>query len=88
MMGSQAYSLVVVKLKDAADAEAVAAEMLSGINPRKWICVEADDLRVSAAGDAVVLIMVGSAHADVATAAGITEAFSAVAGGLTLDMTR
>ena len=88
MMGAQAYSLVVVRVKDAADAEAVANEMLNGINTRKWICVEADDLRVAAAGDVVVLMMVSSAHADVATAAGIIEAFGTVAGGLDLDLTK
>ncbi len=85
MMGAQAYSLVVVKVKDAADAESVATEMMNGIDQRKWICVEADDLRVAAAGDTVVLMMIGSAHADVATAQDIIDAFGAVAGGLDLN---
>ena len=88
MMGAQAYSLVVVKVKDAKDADAVATEMMNGIDQRKWICVEADDLRVSAAGDTVVLIMVGSAHADAATAASITDAFSAAAGGQDLNKSK
>ena len=78
----------VVKVKDAKDADAVATEMMNGIDQRKWICVEADDLRVSAAGDTVVLIMVGSAHADAATAASITDAFSAAAGGLDLNKSK
>ena len=60
----------------------------NGIDQRKWICVEADDLRVAAAGDVVVLMMVSSDHADVATAAGIIEAFGTVAGGLDLDETK
>ncbi len=85
MMGAQAYSLVVVKVKDAKDAEAVATEMMNGIDQRKWICVEADDLRVAAAGDTVVLMMIGSAHADVATAKDIIDAFGTVAGGLDLN---
>jgi len=85
MMGAQAYSLVVVKVKDAADAETVAKEMMNGIDQRKWICVEADDLRVAAAGDTAVLMMVSSEHADVVTAADITDAFGAVAGGLALN---
>ena len=88
MMGAQAYSLVVVKVNDAADAEAVAQEMMNGINPRKWICVEADDQRVAAAGDTVVLMMVSSAHADVVTAEAIINAFDAVAGGLDLNETK
>ena len=85
MMGAQAYSLVVVRVKDAADAESVATEMMNGIDQRKWICVEADDLRVAAAGDVVVLMMVSSQHADVATAEGIIGGFEAVAGGLDLN---
>jgi len=88
MMGAQAYSLVVVKVKDAKDAEAVATEMMNGIDQRKWICVEADDLRVAAAGDTVVLMMIGSAHADVATAKDIIDAFGSVAGGLDLNKTK
>ncbi len=88
MMGAQAYSLVVVKVKDAKDAEAVATEMMNGTDQRKWICVEADDLRVAAAGDTVVLMMIGSAHADVATAKDIIDAFGAVAGGLDLNKTK
>ena len=53
MMGSQAYSLVVVRVKKSKDAADVADEMLSGINPAKWICVEADDVRVAAYDDLV-----------------------------------
>ena len=41
MMGSQAYSLVLVRLKDKADAADIAQKMADGINPRKWVCVEA-----------------------------------------------
>ena len=88
MMGAQAYSLVVVKVNDAADAETVATEMMNGIDQRKWICVEADDLRVAAAGDTVVLMMVSTEHADVVTAEGIISGFEAVAGGLDLNVTK
>ena len=88
MMGAQAYSLVVVKVKDAADAASVAEEMMNGIDQRKWICVEADDLRVAAAGDTVVLMMVSSEHADVVTAEGIISGFEAAAGGLDLNVTK
>ena len=88
MMGSIPYSMVAVRVADGADIKTVAEGMKNGIDQRKWICVEADDLRVSAAGDTVVLIMVGSAHADAATAASITDAFSAAAGGLDLNKSK
>ena len=87
MMSSQAYSLVLVRLKDGADAQDVAQAMKDGIDTRKWICVEADDLRVAACGDVVMLIMVSSALSDTVTAAQIVDAFSAVCGGtLTVDL--
>ena len=82
MMGAQAYSLVVVRVKDAADAASVAEEMMNGIDQRKWICVEADDLSAASCGNVVVLMMVGSVHADTVTSANIIDAFSAVCGGL------
>ena len=82
MMGSQAYSLVVVKTKSAKDAADVMEEMVNGIDQRKWICVEADDLSAAHTGNVVVLMMVGSVHADLVTSADIIDAFSAVCGGL------
>ena len=81
MMGSQAYSLVLVRVNDAADAEAVATEMKNGIDQRKWICVEADDLRVVASGDIVMLVMISTEYAEVITAADYVDAFTALAGG-------
>lgn len=60
MMGSQAYSVVLVRLNNSADAETVANAMRNGIDQRKWICVAADDIRVVAAGDVVMLCMMDS----------------------------
>ena len=60
MMGSQAYSLVVVRVKDAADTASVAQSMYDGINQSKWICVTADSLAVGAYGDTIMLAMVDS----------------------------
>lgn len=83
MIGSQAYSLALVQVKDAADAETVAQQMHDGIDTRKWICVEADDLMVSAHEDLVMLVMVSSVFAeDGLTAQALTDAFEAVCGAL------
>lgn len=81
LIGSQAYSLVIVKLKDKKDQEKVAKEMLNGIDTRKWICVEADDLRVAATGDVVMLFMVESALSDVVTSKEMVDAFNTICGG-------
>ncbi|MBQ4267356.1 MAG: hypothetical protein IJB93_04110 [Clostridia bacterium] len=82
MMGSQAFSLVIAKLSDAAKAEEIKKAMFEGINTRKWICVEADKLRVVSSADLVMLVMVdsqlGEGHAD-----GLVEAFKTNVGELT-----
>ena len=57
MMGSQAYSLVLVRLKDKADAADIAQKMADGINPRKWVCVEADELTVVSKDNIIMLFM-------------------------------
>ena len=58
MMGSQAFSLVMVRTAEGADPKAIAEEMKSGIDPRKWICVGADDIMAAGYGDTVLFIMV------------------------------
>ncbi len=84
MMGSLAFSMVLVRVKDAADAEAVAKEMNEGINPRKWICVEANDKKVATYSDTVMLIMLDSGL-DMA-AQDYIDAFKTICGG-ELDFT-
>lgn len=65
MTGSQAYSLVLLRLKDAADAQTVADAMLENINPAKWVCVAADVQRVVAFDDKVLYVMANSELVDV-----------------------
>ena len=60
MMGSQAFSLVMVRTAEGADAKAVAQEMTDNIDTRKWICVGADEKIVAGYGDVVMLIMLDS----------------------------
>lgn len=87
MFGSQAYSLVVVKVDDAANAQAIADTMYDNIDQRKWICVEAGDKMVATYGDLAMLIMVDVEYADMVSAQSIVDAFKASCGG-TLDYTR
>ena len=61
MMGSIGFSLVMVRTTSDA-AKSVAESMKAGIDQRKWICVEADDLKVAGFGDVVMLIMVDSTN--------------------------
>ena len=78
MMGSIAFSLVVVRTAEGTDTVAVAEAMKAGIDPRKWICVEADDLMVATYGDVAMLIMVDSANG--MTAQSYVDAFQTVCG--------
>ena len=78
MMGSLAFSMVMVRTAAGADPKAVAEAMKSGVDPRKWICVEADDMKVAGVGDVVMLIMV-STTGDM-TAQSFVDAFQSVAG--------
>ena len=59
-MGSQAYSVVLVKMKEGADIEAAKQKILDNVNPRKWICVEVpkEDVIVKNRGNIIILIMV------------------------------
>ncbi len=78
MMGSLAFSMVLVRVAEGAGSKAVAESMKSGIDTRKWICVEADDLKVAGFGDVVMLIMVNSDSQ--MTAQSFVDAFAKVAG--------
>jgi hypothetical protein len=78
--GSQAYSLALCRVKDAANAQSIARQMFECIDQRKWICVEADDLMVSVFGDLILLVMIDSDYDDMATAQQLTDAFAAVSG--------
>ena len=81
-MGSQAYSLVLVRLNDASKAPEVAKAMKDGINTAKWICVQADDLQVVASGNVVMLIMTDSR---LASSSDIVDAFKGIAGSLSVE---
>lgn len=57
MMSSQAYSMVLVKVKSSKDADTIAKEMNDNINPDKWICVSADKVYTTSSGDVICLVM-------------------------------
>lgn len=78
MVGSVAFSMVLVRVNDAADAETVGQQMKDGIDPRKWICVEANDLQVVGCGDVVMLIMLDSSLG--VTSQNFVDAFKTVCG--------
>ena len=65
MTGSQAYSLVLLRLRDKADACEIADSMEENISMRKWVCVEADKARVVSFDDKLLYVMADSELVDV-----------------------
>lgn len=65
MTGSQAYSLILVRMPTAEDAQAVAEAMLDGIDMGKWVCVRADKARAVTFGEVAALAMADSTLVDV-----------------------
>lgn len=57
MITAQAYSLVLVKVKDGVNVNEVAKTMSENVDMRKWICVSAEILRATSSGDIVCLVM-------------------------------
>lgn len=76
LMSSQAYELVIAKVKQGVDANAVAKEMSENIDMNKWICVSANKLYATSSGDIVFLVMAG--ETDMATS--VYEKFKSLAG--------
>ena len=81
MLGAQPYSLVFVRVAADADMEAIKNAMFNGIDTRKWICVEANELRVVSSADVIMLAMVGTEFAT-GLADKMVEAFAANVGEL------
>ena len=57
MISSQAYSLVLAKVKAGNNANEIAKQMLENVNQNKWICVSAEKVYATSSGDIVCLVM-------------------------------
>jgi len=57
MIGSIAHSVGLVRVAEENDAAALAKEIEKNLNPRKWICVEAEKSVVLQKGDLVLYVM-------------------------------
>lgn len=56
-VGSIPHSVVLVRVNEGADVEAIKTKIKDSVNPRKWICVEAENVIVKSKGDLIILIM-------------------------------
>lgn len=57
LMNAQAYSLVVLKVKDTSKIEDMKQEMYENINMAKWICVSAEKLYITNSDDIIFMVM-------------------------------
>ena len=57
MTGSIPHSVVLVRVKDGANVEQIKEKIENSVNPRKWICVEAEEVEVESKGNLIILIM-------------------------------
>lgn len=78
MIGSIAFSMVMVRTAEGTDAKAVAQSMKDGIDTRKWICVEANDVLVAGYSDVVMFIMLDNGGG--MSAQSFVDAFQKVVG--------
>lgn len=79
MMGSQAYSMVMVRAENAEKAAEVAQHMFDNIDMGKWICVRATEKQAVVCGDLAMFIMLDPQYG--VTSDQIVEAFTTVCGG-------
>ncbi len=70
-IGSIPFGISLLRVKDGVDADKLAGQMKSGINPRRWVCVEASYAEVAVRGNVILLVLDG----DNARGAEILEAF-------------
>ena len=57
IIGSIPHSVGLMRVPEGSDAEAVAANMRENMDPRKWICVEAEKAEVVVHGRTILLVM-------------------------------
>lgn len=83
MMSSQAYSLVLAKVKSGANASKIAETMKDNIDTRKWICVTAEKVYATSSGDVVFLVMTRTDLADA-----VYSSFKTLAGSVGTEFER
>lgn len=57
MISSQAYSFVLVTVKDGVNANEIAEAIKNKVDYRKWICVSAEKVYTTSSGNVVCLVM-------------------------------
>ena len=62
--GSIAHSVILIRVKDNANVELIEERLEDTVNPRKWICVEAEEVEVESRGNLILVVMSNEITAD------------------------
>lgn len=57
LIGSIAHSVVLTRVPEGTDANEIAAQIKANMDPRKWICVEAESASVLVHDDVILMVM-------------------------------
>ena len=63
MMNAKPYELILLRLDENADVEAVKAQIKENANPAKWVCVEAEEVVVENIDNTVLFLMANESEA-------------------------
>lgn len=63
-VGSIAHSVVLIRVEEGSNVSDVVKKIEDSVDPRKWICVEAEKVVVESKGDLILLVMSSSDNAD------------------------
>ena len=75
MIGSQAFSVVLLKVDSSVDKAQMEQNIKDNVNPRKWICVEADQMASGNVGEYVIFAMMSSELSGEYNAQSIVDTF-------------
>lgn len=64
MTGSIAHSIVLIRLNEGDNSEEIIDILKDTVNPRKWICVGVEEVKIENIGDLIVVIM-NDTHKDI-----------------------
>lgn len=62
--GSIAHSVILLRVKKGTNVEAIEEKLEDSINPRKWICVEAEEVEIESKGNLILIVMSNEQTAD------------------------
>lgn len=59
MVGAMPFSITLLRVEGDADLAALASDIKSSVDPRRWICVEASFVETAVRGDVILLVLDG-----------------------------